>query len=156
MLEKKTPVKIASLARVIAPPEEVELPDGTIVPVRPFDALGYELFIAIEADPAGMGDKVWDLTHLAIPKDARDAAGNPLTAEQLVERIKGLTPVECRVIVEVAAGRINEVKALADAILGNAPAPTTAEPETQRSPILSDSSASGSPKISDAQSMRSL
>lgn len=136
--EKKKPVDVAGVAIMIAPLEEAVLPDGTIAPVHLLDGGGYQLWLNIEADPGEHGNRIWDLVRLCLK---HDVDGRPITDDQ----IRSLNPVQCSVISEIAAGRIQQVQALAEVMSGNAEAPvTTAEPEPPRSSTLSDSSASAS------------
>jgi hypothetical protein len=128
MLNKKEPVKIASLSTIFAPPDEVELPNGAVVEIRPLDALGYELLQEIETDPAKNGARIWDLVRECLPASVSD------------ETVKKLTPGECGVITLVATGRIKEVEALAER-MGKAEASTVETPEAPTSQIPPDSSA---------------
>jgi hypothetical protein len=142
MIGKKEPVRVANVSTVFAPPDEVELPltreqrgagitVGDIVAVRPLDALGYALKAQIDKNPAEYGERIWELTQACLPTVAE-------------ERVMGLTPTECGVIVFIATGRIAEVQAMAEKMLGNAEGATTATPEPPTSPTPSDSSASAS------------
>lgn len=149
MIGKKEPVRVASVSSMFAPPDEVELPltpeqrsagveIGDIVPVRPLDAVGYELKKLIDDEPAQYGVRIWELTQSCLPTVAE-------------ERVKRLTPTECGVIVLVACGRIAQVQAMAEKMSGNAEGATTAaapEPPTSSTPL--DSSASESPASSGA------
>lgn len=141
MMEKKKPIKLASL---LAPPEEVELPNGTITTVKPFSGIAYDLYLEIEGNPAEHGHRIWELIGLCLPG-----------VDEF--EIRKLTPAECAAVMVIANGRIEEVKALAEKIEGNVQAPvTTAEPDPQTSLTLSDSSVSASLESSAVESTRSL
>jgi N-acetyl-gamma-glutamylphosphate reductase len=127
------------MATTFAPPEEAILPDGTTVAVRPLDALGYQLLQDIESDPDKNGLKVYDLIRTCLPESVSD------------ESINRLTPGECAVIVLIAAGRIRQVQALAEAMEKNGQAPVEAgRPEPEPSSTPSGSSAPASPESSGA------
>jgi hypothetical protein len=136
-MTKKSAATVASLTSLFGPPEELELSDGSVVPVRPFDALGFELFEQIQKDPDTHGMEMWDLAAAALP-----------TAK--IEVVRRLTFPECMAVLFVAAGRIRDVQAFAERISGNAGAPTTAELETPRSSSPSDTSALPSPETAVA------
>jgi len=108
----------------------VELPDGRIVDVRPVDGIGFDLYSEIEADPS-KGAKIWEIAARCLPS---------LTLDE----VKTLTPSECAAVIAVALGKVKEVQKLAEEVAGKSAAPTTAEPESPRSPTPSDSSASAS------------
>lgn len=124
----KTPIRLSG---VFSDPELIELPDGRLIPVRPIDGIGFDLYTEMEADPE-KGNLIWDITARCLPS---------LTLKE----VKGFTPAECAAVVAVAVGQVKLVLDLVEQTSKNGNAPvTTAEPGAQRSSTLSDSSSSAS------------
>jgi hypothetical protein len=125
---KKSPVKLSTVFG--NEPDQVELPDGRVIDVRPVDGIGFDLYNEMEADKS-KAHLLWQLTARCLPSLKE-------------HEVKTLTPAECAAVIAVALGKVKEVQELAEQIAGNAQAPTTAERERQGSSTLSDSSASAS------------
>jgi hypothetical protein len=122
----KSPVKLSAV--FAGDVEQVELPDGRIVNVRPVDGIGFDLYSEMEADRS-KGHLIWQIAAGCLPS---------LT----IAEVKRLTPAECAAVIAVALGKVQLVQRWAEELPGNAPAPTTAEPGSRSSPTPSDSSAS--------------
>lgn len=123
----KAPVRLSTVFREER--ETVEFPDGRIFPVRPVDGVGFDMFTEMEADNS-KGNLIYDIAVRCLP-----------TAPE--KDVRGLEPFEAAAVVVIGMGKVKLIQRMAEAMAEkNAEAPTTAEPEPQRSSTLSDTSTS--------------
>lgn len=97
-MPRKPPVRLAELNT--EPREQIELPSGRVVDVRPIDGICMDLLSEMDADNT-KGALVYDVVERCLPDVAR-------------EDVRALLPAEAAAVVVVAMGRVEVLRELAE------------------------------------------
>jgi hypothetical protein len=107
------------LADVFREPDEIELPSGLVAPIKPFDAIAYELYQEFAADRGANVQLAWTIAARCLPTVP-------------VEEIRELSAPFALAVVMAGAGELDLVQAMAEELAGKTTAPTVAAPNPER------------------------